>query len=266
MQANSTINKPYKRLLQSPRMKNIKSGFPLLILIIFFAFNFTACNEKVTDPAIPETDSITDIDGNVYKTVKIGNKWWMAENLKVTRYSSNGATITFIPQTKPDSEWNNLTTGAYCIHDEKFGFLYNYYSISDSRKIAPAGWHIPDDNEWKELESALGMSVEDIEKTNWRGSDQGNKLKIVGGDASKWLNSSDEFKIYGNNESGFTALGGSCRIFNGQWGDLFHTAFWWTSSLNGDEAWYRGLDYDKANVFRYSGSKNYGFGVRCVKD
>lgn len=265
MQANYTINKPFRRLLQSPRMKNIKIGFPLLILIIFFAFNFTACNEKVTDPAVPETDSITDIDGNVYKTVKIGNRWWMAENLIVTRYS-NGDSITFVPQTKPDSEWSNLTTGAYCILDEKLGYLYNYYIISDSRKIAPTGWHIPTDDEWKEMEMNLGMSSEDLDKVNWRGNDEGNKLKIVGGDASKWLNSSDKYTIYGNNESGFTALGGACRIFNGKWGDLFHTAFWWTSSLKGDQAWYRSLDYNKSNVFRNYGSKNYGFSIRCIKN
>lgn len=246
-------------------MKNIKPGFIKVLLIILFALNFTACNEKVTDPVVPKTDSITDIDGNVYKTVKIGSKWWMAENLKVTRFN-NGDSITFVPQSMPDSEWSNLKKGAFCIFDEKFGFLYNYYTISDSRKIAPSGWHIPDDNEWKELESALGMSSGDIEKLNWRGNDQGNKLKIVGGDASKWINSSDVYTIYGNNESGFTAFGGSCRIFNGQWGDLFHTAFWWTSSVNGDEVWYRGLDYNKPNVFRYYGSKNYGFSIRCVKD
>lgn len=246
-------------------MRNSKSGYSLLILIILFTIHFTACNEKVTDPPVIETDSISDIDGNVYKTVKIGNKWWMAENLKVSKYN-NGDSITFIPRKQSDSEWSSLRTGAYCILDEKFGFLYNYYTISDSRKIAPAGWHIPDENEWKELESALGMSAHDIEKTNWRGSDQGNKLKIGGGDASKWINSSDEYTIYGNNESGFSALGGSCRIFNGQWGDLFHTAFWWTSSLNGDQAWYRSLDYNKPNVFRYYGSMNYGFSLRCVKD
>jgi len=246
-------------------MKNCKSGFPLVILIIFFALNYTACNEKVTDIAPVETDSISDIDGNIYKTVKIGNKWWMAENLKVTRYN-NGDSITFIPKTKADSEWSNLTSGAYCILDEKFGLLYNYHTISDPGKIAPEGWHIPDDSEWKELESALGMSSEDIEKLNWRGSDQGNKLKIIGGNTIYWINSSDEYMIYGNNSSGFSALGGACRVFNGQWGDVTHTAFWWSSSLNGEDAWFRGLDYNKANVLRFSGSKSYGFSVRCVKD
>jgi uncharacterized protein (TIGR02145 family) len=246
-------------------MKSIKSGFSLVILIFFFALNFIACNEKVTDPASLETDSITDIDGNIYKTVKIGSKWWMAENLKVSRYN-NGDSIIYISQTKPDSEWSNLKTGAYCYFDKNFGFLYNFYTITDSRKIAPAGWHIPTDAEWKELELSLGMSTEDTDKLNWRGTDQGDKLKIANGNSTYWLVSSDIYFIAGTNESGFTALPGACRIFNGQWGDITHTGFWWSSSVNGNEAWYRGLDYNKANVFRFSGPGNYGFSVRCVKD
>ena len=246
-------------------MKNNQSGFILVILIVSFALHLTGCKEKVTDPAIIATDSITDMDGNVYKTVKIGSKWWMAENLKVKRYL-NGDSVTYIPRTSPQVEWSNLSTGAYCYLDEKFGLLYNFYTINDSRKLAPDGWHIPSDDEWKEMEISLGMSPEDTGFLNWRGSDQGNKLKIVGGNTMFWMTSSDIYNIFGNDESGFTALGGACRLFNGQWGDITHTAYWWTSSLNGNEAWYRGLDYDKPNIFRYFGPKNYGFSIRCVKD
>jgi uncharacterized protein (TIGR02145 family) len=247
------------------QIKNNKSGFFLVILIAFLAIHFTACNEKVTDPVVPETDSIIDIDGNIYKTVKIGNQWWMAENLKVKRYS-NGDSIAFVANNNPDSVWANLNAGAYCYFKEKFGVLYNFYTISDPRGIAPSGWHVPTDEEWKEMEMQLGMSQEDANKINWRGTVEGNKLKKFGGETTEWLDSYDKYAIYGTNESGFAAIGSACRMFNGLWGDQTHNAFWWSSSLNGSEAWYRGLDYNKANVYRYYGPKTYGFSIRCVKD
>jgi uncharacterized protein (TIGR02145 family) len=246
-------------------MKNNRIGPFLIILISFLTILLSSCDKDEATPVF-ETGTLTDIDGNVYKTVKIGTKWWMAENLKVQRYS-NGDSISYVPQNIPDSVWSNNNTGAYCYFDEIYGFLYNYYSISNSGGLAPEGWHIPSDDEWNELERFLGMSNAEVEEINWRGSDQGNKLKIVGGDTRYWATSSDQYEIFGTNESGFTALGGACRIFNGEWGHITHTGFWWTSSsLNEDEAWYRSLDYNKANVFRYYGSKNYGFSVRCVKD
>jgi uncharacterized protein (TIGR02145 family) len=247
------------------QIKNNKSGFFLVILIAIFAMHFSACNEKITDPAVPETDSITDIDGNFYKTVKIGNKWWMAENLKVTRYR-NGDSIEFVSKNKTDATWSNMQTGAYCYMAKSFGLLYNFYAITDARGTTPQGWHIPSDEEWKELEMYLGMSKETADSTNWRGSDQGNKLKAKGGSTQYWLDAGDTYLIFGTNESGFNAKGGSARIFNGLWGDLNHNAFWWTSSMNNTEAWYRGLDYNKANVCRFSGSKKNGFSVRCVID
>ena len=245
-------------------MRNFKTAFPIIVVIFFFTILFYSCKKDPGTPAI-ETGTLTDIDGNVYKTVKIGTKWWMAENLKTQRYR-NGDSINFISQNKPNSVWSNLNTGAYCLIDDKYGFLYNYYTITDSREIAPEGWHIPDDNEWKEMEIYLGMSQEDAGKLNWRGTDQGNKLKIVGGNTTYWANSSDIYQIFGTNESGFTAIGSACRMFDGQWGTITHNAFWWSSSLSEDQACYRGLDYDKANVFRYYGPKNYGFSIRCVKN
>jgi uncharacterized protein (TIGR02145 family) len=248
----------------SMHMKNYKSVFVLVFLISFLSMFSFSCKKDNDIPAI-ETGSVTDMDGNVYATVKIGSKWWMAENLKVTRYS-NGDSVTLVSQTKPDLEWSTMKTGAYCYFDQKFGFLYNFYTVHDSRKIAPAGWHIPTDSEWKELETTLGMSAEDTGKLNWRGSDQGNKLKIVGGNTMYWTTSSDIYKIFGTNSSGFTALGGACRVFSGLWGDLTHTGFWWTSTSDENGAWYRGLDYDKTNIFRYYGPVNYGFSIRCVKD
>jgi uncharacterized protein (TIGR02145 family) len=244
--------------------KNKKYAGHFIVLVSFLLLFSISCKKDDNALAI-ETGTVTDTDGNIYKTVKIGSTWWMPENLKTKRYNT-GDSIALIPGNIPDSAWSKSETGAYCYFDEKYGFLYNYYAIADPRGLAPAGWHIPTDNEWKDLEMFLGMSGQDAENVNWRGGDQGNKLKIVGGNAMFWYTASDVYSIFGTNESGFTALGGSCRLFNGQWGELTHTGFWWSSSSSGNEAWYRGLDYNKTSVFRYFGPKTYGFSVRCVKD
>lgn len=244
-------------------MKNRIIPF-LIILISFLTLFLSSCDKDESTPVI-ETGTLTDIDNNSYKIVKIGTKWWMAENLKVSRYN-NGDSIIYAAQNAPDSIWSNINSGAYCYLDENLGFLYNFQSVSDQRKIAPIGWHIPSDEEWKELEMFLGMGQEDANEVNWRGNNEGNKLKVLGGNTMYWAKSSDIYEIFGTNESGFTALGGACRIFNGKWGEITHTGFWWTSSLNENEAWYRSLDYNKSSVFRYYGSKNYGFSIRCVKD
>lgn len=224
------------------------------------------CEKKEETPAvIPETGTVTDIEGRVYKTVKIGNQWWMAEDLAVKKYR-NGDYISDIGinLAAEDIRWSNDTVGAYCVDNT---YLYNWYAVSkDSTSIAPEGWHIPTDNEWKELEIYLGMNQADADKLNWRGVDEGEKLKIKSKTTGCWK----EFEnVWDTNESGFTALAKGCRLFNGALGipGLQCAGFWWSASENSaNSAYYRHLDYKNSNVFRYYGSKNYGFAIRCVKD
>lgn len=232
-----------------------------------------AC-EKPGSVIVPvETSTVTDVEGNVYKTIKIGNQWWMAENLKAGKYRDS-STILHVPRYQ-NVTWDTIQSGASCIYDDDNvnapGRLYNWYAVNDPRGIAPAGWHIPSDGEWKELEKYLGMGESEIDKVNWRGTHEGEKLKVsgVGGGAENWQQYSD---VWSTNESGFSALAGNCRMFNGGWGfpaGLQSTGFWWSSTENSgneNEAWYRHLDYKKANVFRFYGPKTYGFSIRCVKD
>ncbi|MBT5758059.1 MAG: hypothetical protein HOI55_00235, partial [Candidatus Marinimicrobia bacterium] len=101
---------------------------------------------------------VTDIDGNEYGTVLIGNQVWMSENLKVTKYKDG----TAIPTGHSNSDWSNLSSGAYAVYDDDdvntdtYGFLYNWYAVDDSRIIAPDGWHVPTDDEWTTLTDYLG--------------------------------------------------------------------------------------------------------------
>jgi len=236
-----------------------KALFVIVTLGCFLLFH--SCGDKNVETPAKEYGIVTDIDGHVYTTVLIGEQWWMTENLKVTKFR-NG---TLIPQRQQESDWIN-TTSAYCLYSNSSnapGLLYNFYAVNDTNKIAPAGWHIPTDAEWAQLELFLGMTQEDADNVNWRGTNEADKLKIES--PLGWTVSGN---IWSTNESGFTASAGSCRLFNGVWGDpgIKATGFWWSSTGHPEGAWYRYLDYKKSSIFRYYASANYGFSIRCVKD
>lgn len=246
-------------------MRNYPHIFYLILFLIITLLN--ACESDPDDkPVMNETGTMSDVEGNVYRTVKIGNQWWMAENLKVTKYR-NG---TGIPNTTDSIAWVSQSSGSYCEFNNGLGnikgpgLLYNYFAITSADNIAPAGWHIPSDDEWKTLEKHLGMSNTEADKLSWRGSMEADKLKS--NDQDQW---SDFGDVFATNESGFTALAGSCRLENNLWGDpgLKNTGFWWSSSsFSGNEAWYRYLDYKNSTVFRSHVDFHYGFSIRCVKD
>ena len=198
------------------------------------------------------TGTVTDYDGNVYKTVKIGDQWWMAENLKVTHYRKGEV----IPNVTDNTAWSNLTTGAYCEYDnnsenvETYGRLYNWYAVSDSRNIAPEGWHVPTDAEWSTLVTYLGGA-----------SVAGGKLKETG--TTHW----NSPNVGATNESGFAALPGGSRSNNGYFNLLGYYAYFWSSTESGSNcAWSRTLYYVIASVYRYDDGKQYGFSVRLVRD
>jgi len=214
-------------------------------------------------PLCGETGTMTDIDGNVYQTIKIGDQWWMAENLKVTHYRNGDS----IPNVTDAGEWQGLSMGAYCSYDNDegqvstCGRLYNWYAANDNRNIAPEGWHIPSDEEWKQMEMYLGMSQAEADGEGYRGTNEGGKLKEAG--TIHWFGPN----IGATNESGFTALPGGYR-YTINFHDKGHYAGFWSSTENDshDKAWWRGLYRNLANVGRGSNNKQDGFSVRCVKD
>lgn len=210
------------------------------------------------------TGTVTDVDGNVYQTVQIGNQEWMAENLKVTRYRNGEA----IPNVTGYSEWQGLINGAYSNFENNdnyvstYGRLYNWYAVDDSRNIAPAGWHVATDAEWKQLEMYLGMSQTEADDSGWRGTDEGGKLKEAG--TTHW----NSPNTGATNSSGFTALPGGYRGNGGTFYSMGYSAYFWSSTEGGSNyAWYRTLGYYGSAVGRYSyGDRRYGFSVRCVRD
>lgn len=233
----------------------------IILLLLSLIVVFISCEEMPVEKNF-EYGSVTDVQGNEYVTIKIGDQWWMAENLRSTAFS-NGVSIQKI---SADSDWATANEASYTEYDNTSqitGLLYNAACLGSENDIAPDGWHIATDEEWKELEEFAGMSVDDLDKINWRG-EIGDRLKKS--DLEGWTRYED---LWPTDDFGFSARGGSGRYFGGAFAvpGIRQSGFWWTSTkAENGEYWYRYMDYKKEGVFRYTGHANYGFSIRCVKN
>jgi uncharacterized protein (TIGR02145 family) len=194
---------------------------------------------------------ISDFEGNVYKTIKIGEQVWMAENLRSTLFNDGKE----IPMVTDPTSWDNLTTPGCCWYNndaankDLYGALYNGYAI-DSGKLCPAGWHIPEKEEWQQLISFLGDT-----------SSAGGKLKEPG--TNHW----HAPNTGADNSSGFTSMGAGVRYFEGSFASLMnYNSIWSATETGSDDKWFLGLFYGSASVTIDHRNKNYGFSVRCIKD
>jgi len=201
-----------------------------------------------------QDSTVSDVDGNVYHIIKIGTQFWIAENLKTTRYQNGDP----IPNITDGTEWSHLTTGAYCNYNNdstniiRFGRLYNGHAIADSRKIAPKGWHVATDDEWTTLTTFIGSS------------------------AAIKLKSKTGWDYYGNvdngtDEYGFKAFPCGYRNIFGIFNNLGYFVYWWSSTVNKSRGgsnflWYRSIYFSNSDLFRFDNYKELGFSVRCVKD
>lgn len=206
---------------------------------------FTACHSE-------HVGTVTDIDGNIYRTITIGNQVWMADNLEVTHYR-NGDTIPCITDT---AAWSSLSSGAHCYYNNDikniagYGRLYNWHAISDSRGIAPEGWHIPDDEEIATMINSLG-------------GDTISAGKMKEGGTAHWLIPNEGAA----NESGFSALPGGYRFNNGSYHTMGSNGYWWSATRSYEMyAWSPRLYAGFADVRREPYYQQYGFAVRCIKD
>ena len=201
---------------------------------------------------IGQNSYMTDIDGNKYLTVRIGNQEWMAENLRVTHYR-NGDTIALVEDA---GEWEVLRTGAYSWynndeqgHKTLYGALYNWYALDDPRGLCPEGWRVPAEEDWNELIAFLG-----------RESVAGGRMKEAG--TAHW----NSPNTHANNESGFTALPGGYRFSNGKFDYLGQVARWWTATpMDGDNAWFRNIGFFNISISKHLVRKEMGLSVRCLK-
>jgi uncharacterized protein (TIGR02145 family) len=246
--------------LTTDTLENIDSSatvFYRLVARDLFGDSAVSTGTFIAPPSPPPPDApVTDIDGNVYPAVIIGNQVWTTVNLRVTRYNDG----TAMPLVTDGSEWSGLSTAGYCFYNnttdageqEKWGALYNWYAVNTG-KLAPAtgGWRVPTDSDWKALSNYLGG-----------GEIAGGKMKEAG--TANWSSPNTG----ATNESGFTALpGGICEIGGG----FFHQGiygYWWSSTeYNAANAYNRLLGYNCADLIGYNLlNKSKGFAVRLVRD
>lgn len=203
---------------------------------------------------------LSDIQGNLYNTVLIGTKLWMAENLRATSLNDN----TLIPEITDNTQWVSVNTPAFCWYNNDvtfkstYGTLYNWYSVN-SGQLCPDGWHVPTDDEFNSMEITLGMAADQTGVWGWRGTDHGLKMKSPAG----WEENGN-----GTNSSGFTALPGGYRFgLDGMFMLQSTITYWWTATEHDtDRGWYRRLDSSSDQVYRASTSKKGGKYVRCIRN
>ncbi|MBE9511246.1 MAG: fibrobacter succinogenes major paralogous domain-containing protein, partial [Bacteroidetes bacterium] len=211
------------------------------------------------------------------------NQLWMKENLKSTHYADGTALIDGTGAGDISSDTTTKYYFAYYDNESYvavYGRLYTWAAVMNGASgsetnpgrvqgVCPDGWHVPDDDEWKELEMYLGMSEKEASLTYWRGTDEGAKLKESGNIGVNvnglWRYSGSMYR--GNNKSGFTALPAGSRLYNESFRDLSYRANFWTATESfSPYAWCRRLYYNYAEVYRYDDYKTRGYSVRCVKD
>ena len=207
--------------------------------------------------------SMTDQQGNVYKTIVIGTQEWMAENLRTTAYS-NGNVIANVTE---NTQWTNLTTGAWCNYnndsqyDCPYGKLYNWYAVADPRNVCPTGWHVPTDAEWTTLITYIDPQAFTSNANAPQSLVAGGKMKSVGSQYWEAPNSD------ATNEIGFSGISGGARV--GGYFYYFDTdSYYWSSTTGGSAslAWNRGIFSSASVIRREAVEKGHGHFVRCIKD
>jgi uncharacterized protein (TIGR02145 family) len=207
--------------------------------------------------------TVTDIDGNVYNVVSIGNQCWMQENLKTTRYKNGVA----IPTGLSDAQWQITTNGACADYDNNptntavYGKLYNWYAVADPNGLCPTGWHEPEDWEWNVLVKTIDPSADTTCNGCYQSQIAGGAMKEIG--LTHWASPNTG----ATNSSGFTGLPGGNRFDNGTYYGIGSNGIWWSATQHSTtNAYYRALNFNDSYVTRSNYNKATGFSVRCVRD
>ena len=212
--------------------------------------SFNTSDEIITGTFIDTRDDKT------YKWVEIGEQIWMAENLA---YLPSVSPSSVESETEPyyyvyGYEGTDVSIAKATDNYSTYGVLYNWPAAN---VFCPNGWHLPSDDEWKQLEMAIGMRQSEADDMTWRGTDEGYKLKKTNG----WYNNGNGIDKYD-----FSALPGG-GIYNGSFDKVGDRGRWWScTELNNSSVWDRILDYNSSEVNRNISVKKTGLSVRCIRD
>ena len=270
----------------------------IISILLSFIILFTGCKVSqniIIDDSYDElTGLLTDIDGNEYKTIRIGDQLWMAENLKTSRYSNGD----LIPQLIDTGSWED--NDGYSIEglEKIYGYhLRDFYHIDDTvlldlygglytweaamngerenpkkplpiQGVCPVGWHLPSDEEWTIFEKYLIDNYYNFDSTNYE-----NKIAKSLADTITWLKSFQEGTVGTidypevRNKSGFCARASGKFTYNRDFCNAGYNCYWWSSTeYLHKNAWYRGLNHLSDKLSKKFNYKGEGFSVRCIKD
>ena len=234
--------------------------------------NLNGTDTTITAQACPGVPTVTDVDGNVYNTVQIGEQCWMRENLKTTKYA-NGTTIPLGTTTSYDVAYRYYPNGNGA-NVTDYGYLYNWAAVmngsasseanpSGVQGICPDGWHVPSDAEWTELENYVSSQSQYV-----CGGDEDNIAKALASETG-WETDDEECAV-GNNPIANNATGFSARPagnYLGGYSGFGNSANFWSATQHGSyNAYYRDLTYYYALVGRTNSNEYHGYSVRCIRN
>ena len=200
-------------------------------------------------------NTVQDGEGNLYRTVKIGDQEWLAENLRSTQFQDGSPVRSgAIPKNAPE----NLL---------QYGRLYSWHDVHDERQLCPVGWRVATDEDWKTLERTIGMPEEEIHKEGWRGGAQNLGVQLKEKQANGMFKKFDPAQV---NQHKFFARPAGVKLHGIYLTQGAYTEFWADTSVSDKKAIIRTLAYSwwnthKGEIRRATSSKDYMFSVRCVK-
>jgi uncharacterized protein (TIGR02145 family) len=252
----------------------MRSKCIFILLVILIKFNLGA-------------QTVTDIDGNIYKTIKIGAQEWMIENLKTTRFN-NGKIIPYIPYV---DEWKNSNSPGYCWYDfdcywdevyfdyendtliidsisyvKNYGLLYNWYAVNTD-SLCPLGWHVPSISEWERLKFNIDSLF--LEKSMSDSLVRLNEAIVISGSSQYWAEVYSLKNELNFGKSGFNGIPAGWRGGSGAFDALNNVGYWWSSTefdIENANMYYLWLDPDFGGFDEDNYEKVSGLSVRCVKD
>ncbi|MFM6975934.1 MAG: FISUMP domain-containing protein [Sphingobacteriaceae bacterium] len=238
----------------------IKLKTCLVVCLVFVAALLSCKKDK------PKGETVTDVDGNVYHTVKIGTQTWMLENLSVTKLNDG---VTPIDNLSNTDSWKNASKAAYCWYNNdqtnkgKYGALYNGFAVKTG-KLAPQGWHVATSIDWNTLIDYLIANGYNYDKTT-----TGNKMAKSVASAFGWDIDNTDGSVgnnqTSNNKSGLTIQPSGIRNFDALFVNQGKSASFWISNVDALSNSY-GIHYTSSSLYFGGFGLTHGLSVRCVKD
>lgn len=205
--------------------------------------------------------TVTDFNGYTYQTAQIGSQIWMTENLRTTHYR-NGVPITSLETLLSNgSTWGGTNGGAYTYSDaEVYGLLYNWHVSENGNGVCPAGWHVPTDEDWKELEITLQMCMGGDDESYYNNGGCVNDRGFRG-----------DFQANLMIDEDFLLLLGGYITHTANLNAVGQEGWFWTSSVGNnfgaDYAYARGIYSGRGDVYRMDDiDKKVGMSIRCIQD